>query len=109
MTVQGPETSDRGRSGSCVLRLKAGCTDRGQARRRPYCKPVVSQAYSTDGRAGAYCAAKGGIFSLTHSRAVELAPYGVLVNAIAPGCIHTPSRSSTESMKPRPTSSKVGT
>jgi NAD(P)-dependent dehydrogenase (short-subunit alcohol dehydrogenase family) len=48
------------------------------------------QAYATDGRAGAYCAAKGGIFSLTHSMAVELAPHGVLVNAIAPGCIHTP-------------------
>ena len=48
------------------------------------------QAYATDGRAGPYCAAKGGIVSLTHSMAVELAPYGVLVNAIAPGCIHTP-------------------
>ena len=48
------------------------------------------QAYATDGRAGAYCAAKGGIVSLTHSMAVELAPHGVLVNAIAPGCIHTP-------------------
>ncbi|HEY7302981.1 MAG TPA: SDR family NAD(P)-dependent oxidoreductase [Bryobacteraceae bacterium] len=48
------------------------------------------QAYATDGRAGAYCAAKGGIVSLTQSMAVELAPYGVLVNAIAPGCIHTP-------------------
>jgi 3-oxoacyl-[acyl-carrier protein] reductase len=48
------------------------------------------QAYATDGRAGAYCATKGGIVSLTHSMAVELAPHGVLVNAIAPGCIHTP-------------------
>jgi 3-oxoacyl-[acyl-carrier protein] reductase len=48
------------------------------------------QAYATDGRAGSYCAAKGGIVSLTQSMAVELAPYGILVNAIAPGCIHTP-------------------
>lgn len=48
------------------------------------------QALGTDGRLGAYCASKGGIVSLTHSMAVELAPHGILVNAIAPGCIHTP-------------------
>lgn len=48
------------------------------------------QAFATDGRAGAYCATKGGIFSLTHSLAVELAPHGILANAIAPGCVHTP-------------------
>lgn len=39
---------------------------------------------------GAYAAAKGGVNSLTRSLAVDLAPHGVLVNAIAPGCIHTP-------------------
>jgi NAD(P)-dependent dehydrogenase (short-subunit alcohol dehydrogenase family) len=39
---------------------------------------------------GAYVASKGAIMSYTRSLAVELAPSGVLVNAIAPGCIHTP-------------------
>ena len=48
------------------------------------------QAIATEGRVGAYSAAKGGIISLTKSLAVELAPYGILANAIAPGCIHTP-------------------
>ena len=48
------------------------------------------QALMTEGNAGSYCAAKGAILSFTRSLAVELAPYGVLANAIAPGCIHTP-------------------
>ncbi len=49
-----------------------------------------SQAIATEGRLGAYTAAKGAIISFTKSLAVELAPYGILANAIAPGCIHTP-------------------
>jgi NAD(P)-dependent dehydrogenase (short-subunit alcohol dehydrogenase family) len=49
-----------------------------------------TQAIATEARVGAYAAAKGGLVSLTKSLAVELAPHGVLANAIAPGCIHTP-------------------
>jgi NAD(P)-dependent dehydrogenase (short-subunit alcohol dehydrogenase family) len=48
------------------------------------------QALATEGCLGAYAASKGGIVSLTRSLAVDLAPYGILANAIAPGCIHTP-------------------
>ncbi|MGH8250026.1 MAG: SDR family NAD(P)-dependent oxidoreductase [Steroidobacteraceae bacterium] len=39
-------------------------------------------------RAG-YGAAKGGVIALTKVMAVELAPYGVTVNALAPGAIET--------------------
>ena len=40
--------------------------------------------------AAAYCATKGAILSLTKAWAVEYAPCGINVNAIAPGNIETP-------------------
>jgi 3-oxoacyl-[acyl-carrier protein] reductase len=48
------------------------------------------QGFVASGTCGAYCSSKGGIIALTKSMAVELAPYNILVNAIAPGTIHTP-------------------
>jgi NAD(P)-dependent dehydrogenase (short-subunit alcohol dehydrogenase family) len=36
-----------------------------------------------------YCAAKGGLEALTRALAVEMAPIGVRVNAIAPGLVRT--------------------
>jgi len=48
------------------------------------------QAFAASGEAGPYNAAKGGIMAFTKSLAVELAPYGILANAIAPGFMRTP-------------------
>lgn len=37
-----------------------------------------------------YCASKGGIVAMTEAMAIELAPFNIRVNAIAPGAIETP-------------------
>ncbi len=42
-----------------------------------------------------YCAAKAGLMNLTFSLARELAPYGITVNAVAPGRIETPMAKET--------------
>lgn len=45
-----------------------------------------------------YCAAKGGLGLLTKVMALELAPYGIVVNAVAPGETATPMNGVPESM-----------
>ena len=40
--------------------------------------------------AASYVSSKGGVIMLTKALALELAPYGILVNAVAPGGIATP-------------------
>jgi NAD(P)-dependent dehydrogenase (short-subunit alcohol dehydrogenase family) len=46
-------------------------------------------ATRTIGRVPAYCAAKAGLTHLTQVLAMELARYGILVNALAPGYVET--------------------
>jgi len=55
-------------------------------------------------RAAHYAASKGGVIAFTKSLAMELAPYNVTVNAIAPGATDTPmsrSGSTEEEFKKR--------
>ncbi len=47
------------------------------------------QGFTSSGTCGAYNAAKGGIIAFTRSVAVELAPYNIAANAIAPGFMRT--------------------
>jgi len=58
-------------------------------------KGAVVNMASKNGLAGSsmlahYNASKGGVVLLTQSMAVDLAPYGIRVNAVAPGFIATP-------------------
>jgi NAD(P)-dependent dehydrogenase (short-subunit alcohol dehydrogenase family) len=46
-------------------------------------------ASRTIGRVPSYCAAKAGLTHLTQVMAMELARYGILVNALAPGYVET--------------------
>lgn len=48
------------------------------------------QGFVSSGNCGAYNAAKAGVIGLTASMAVDLAPHGILVNAVAPGFLRTP-------------------
>jgi len=48
------------------------------------------QGFASSGSCGAYNAAKGGVIAFTKSMAVELAPYNIAVNAVAPGFMRTP-------------------
>ena len=64
-------------------------------RMRAQRRGVIVNMSSVQAQAGfpgwaAYAAAKGGIDALTQQTAVELAPYGIRVNAVAPGTIMTP-------------------
>ncbi|MDB6064128.1 MAG: gdh [Pedosphaera sp.] len=40
-----------------------------------------------------YCASKGGLKMMTRNLAIELAPFGITINSIAPGAIETPINS----------------
>ena len=48
------------------------------------------QGFASSGEVESYNAAKGGILALTKSMAVELGPYNILVNSVAPGFMSTP-------------------
>jgi NAD(P)-dependent dehydrogenase (short-subunit alcohol dehydrogenase family) len=48
-----------------------------------------TSAYEGDPNGGHYNAAKAGVAGLTRSMAIDFAPWGIRVNGVAPGWIHT--------------------
>jgi NAD(P)-dependent dehydrogenase (short-subunit alcohol dehydrogenase family) len=48
-----------------------------------------TQSIASEAVVGAYAASKGAINAWTRALAVDLAPEGILVNAVLPGCTHT--------------------
>jgi NAD(P)-dependent dehydrogenase (short-subunit alcohol dehydrogenase family) len=48
-----------------------------------------TQAIAAEATVGAYAASKGAVEAWSRSLAVDLAPDGILVNVVAPGCTHT--------------------
>jgi NAD(P)-dependent dehydrogenase (short-subunit alcohol dehydrogenase family) len=63
----------------------------GMVRRRSGRIINISSELGLTGHANysAYCASKGGVIALTRAVAREVAPYGVLVNSVAPGPVET--------------------
>jgi len=75
--------------GSFVLAREAARCMRGRGRGSIVNIASVSGIRGNSGRV-AYGASKAGVISMTQVMAVELAPVGIRVNAIAPGPIETP-------------------
>lgn len=48
-----------------------------------------TQALAAEASVGAYAASKGAIDAWSRTLAVDLAEFGILVNVVSPGCIHT--------------------
>ena len=61
-------------------------------------------------RQAGYAATKGGMLGLTRAMALELAPYGIRVNALGPGVIETEmSDTMLETVRPRIPLGRLGT
>lgn len=59
-------------------------------------------------RDAAYVASKGAVLALTKAMALDGAPFGIRVNAVCPGFIHTPNLQGYFDGQPDPTAAQAG-
>jgi NAD(P)-dependent dehydrogenase (short-subunit alcohol dehydrogenase family) len=92
------EMTDEDFDGSIRLNLKSTflcCRAVGRVMARQKAGSIINMssmaAFGPYPLGAAYSAAKAGVRSLTENLAVELGPYGVRVNALAPGPVETPA------------------
>lgn len=66
------------------------CMDQLKSRSGSIVNVASVHSFATSPNVAAYAASKGALLSLTRAAAVELAPFGIRVNALAPGAVDTP-------------------
>lgn len=75
--------------GACFCAQAAARAMVASGRRGSIINLTSGAAYRGSPRGVHYCASKGGVLSMTRQMALELAPHGIRVNAIAPGLTDT--------------------
>jgi NAD(P)-dependent dehydrogenase (short-subunit alcohol dehydrogenase family) len=75
--------------GSCFCAQAAARAMVRAGRRGSIINLTSGAAFRGSPRGVHYCASKGGVLSMTRQMALELAPYGIRVNSIAPGLTDT--------------------
>lgn len=67
-----------------------------------------TRAFMSEPNTEAYTASKGGLVALTHSLAASLSIYGIRVNCISPGWIHTSQEQLSRADQEQHFSGRVG-
>ncbi|MFV0296353.1 MAG: SDR family NAD(P)-dependent oxidoreductase [Hyphomicrobiaceae bacterium] len=75
-------------SARCAMPLLKGAAAKGEIARAVFLASIAGIRHKID--SGAYAATKAAVMAMTKVWAVESAPHGVLVNAVAPATVETP-------------------